>query len=206
MNKEVELTAQLNKSQYGNLHKYLSKNFKNAGTFKRFMVRFFKEKVDVREPLDIRYKWTNRINQIVLKKGALGSKSREETTIDLGKKNQLDHFVKLFSMLGFKKMIAVYREIEKFTDGSLEVSLITASPYFFVEVEAVDGNSRKRALENVMNFYKKIGLKPLSRAEYQSFLRKLDRQVNFAFSLDEFPKPLFDSPRWKKIANSTIFS
>ena len=170
------------------------------------MVRFFKDKVDVRDPLDFRYKWTSGSNQIVLKKGALGSLSREETTIELGKENQLEHFVKLFSMLGFKQIIAVYREIEKFADGGLEVSLISAYPYYFVEVEAIDGNSRKKALETVTDFYKKVGLKHMNRSEYQSYLRKLDREVNFIFPLNKFPKPLLDSPRWKKIVNSTIFA
>jgi adenylate cyclase class IV len=206
MNKEVELTAPLDKRQYEKLERYLSKKYARVATLKRFMVRFFKEKVDVRDPADFRYKWTNGVHEVVLKKGALGSKSRQETIINLGAGNQLDSFARFFSMLGFKKMIAVYREIEKFKDNNLEISLITADPYAFVEVEAVDGKSRKKALENVFNFYNEVGMKPLDRAGYQSYLRKLDREVNFAFPLNEFPKPLLTSPRWKKILKSTIFS
>ncbi len=109
-------------------------------------------------------------------------------------------------MLGFKEMIAVYREIEKFRDKNLEISLVSAAPYYFLEVEAIDGKSRRKALETVLDFYKKIGLKPLDRSDYQSFLRLLDRKVNFVFPLEEFPKPLLDSPRWRKILESTILS
>ncbi len=206
MKKEIELTAKLDKKEYDNLHKFLSQKYKKVAKSKRFMVRFFKEKVDVRDPLDFRYKWTNGINEVVIKKGALGSKSREETIITLGYKNQLEHFVKLFQMLGFKEIIAVYREIEKFKGKGLEISLITAYPYYFVEVEAIDGRNRRKALKHVLGFYEKVGFKPLDKASYQSFLRKLDREVNFIFPLRESPKPLLDSPYWKKILKATIFS
>lgn len=206
MNKEVELTARLEKLEYNRLHKYLSKNFQKVSSLKRFMVRFFKERVGVREPLDFRYKWTNGINELVIKKGALGSRSREETVIKLGKENELPSFVKLFSMLGFKEMIAVYREIEKFQDEHLEISLITAAPYRFVEVEAINGKTRKEALEHISDFYKKVHLEPLNRRDYQSFLRMLDREVNLAFPISQFPTPLFDSPQWRKIVKTTVFS
>lgn len=200
------MTAQLDKKQYDRLHRYLSKNYKSLPKQKRFMVRFFKKKVDVRESLDFRYKWTSGVNELVIKKGALGSRSREETTINLGKENQLDHFVKFFVMLGFKEVVAVYRETEKFKDADLEISLITAHPYAFVEVEAVDGKSRKKALERILSFYNMVGLKPLNKTNYQSYLRKLDQEVNLIFPLKEFPKPLLKSTRWKKILNSTILS
>ena len=46
--KEIELTARLNRDQYQKLKEFLDKNFKKTGFFKRFMVRFIKDKVDVR--------------------------------------------------------------------------------------------------------------------------------------------------------------
>lgn len=206
MNKEVELTAQLSKKQYNGLRRFLSKGYKKTPKQKRFMVRFFREKVDVRESLDIRYKWTNGVHELVIKKGALGSQSRQETIINLRQNNQLEHFVRLFSLLGYKTANAIYREIDRFQDKKVEVSLITGYPYYFVEVESINASSKKEALVHVLDFFKKVDLKPLDRAPYQAFQRLFDREVNFIFPLNEFPKPLLDSPRWNKILKSTILS
>jgi adenylate cyclase class IV len=206
MKNEIELSVDLDKKQYQQLHRYLSSKYKKVASQKRFMVRFFVGKVDVREPLDIRYKWTDGHNQLVIKKGALGSQSREETTIDLGQENQLDHFVKMFQLIGFRNMIAVYREMEKFVTPRLEISLNTAAPYFFMEVESLDGRSKNQALSDINNFYNEIKLKPLNRASYQSFLRKLDREVNYIFPINHFPQALLKEPKWEEILKATILS
>jgi len=191
MNKEVELTARLSKKQYERLHRFLSKGYKKTPKQKRFMVRFFKEKVDVRESLDIRYKWTNGVHELVVKKGALGSQSRQEITINLGEQDQMEHFAKLFSLMGYKTANAIYREIEKFRDKNVEVSLVTGYPYYFVEVESINAGTKNEALNHVMDFFKKVGLKPLDRAAYQAFQRLFDRE-KFRLSFKGIPKTIIE--------------
>src|SRR5438105_546582 len=124
INIEVEQTVKLTKEQYDQILKQLEKEFKEFEHVKRFMTRFHKDKVDVKESLDIRYKWTNGKNQLVVKKGALGSQSRQETTIELGENNQLEHFVRLFALLGYKIANVMYREIKRFKNSTVEASII----------------------------------------------------------------------------------
>src|ERR1700741_4608132 len=142
-NTEVEQTVKLTKDEYDLVLSKLEKQFKEFEHVKRFMTRFHKEKVDVKEALDIRYKWTNGKNQLVVKKGALGSQSRQETTIDLGPNNQLEHFVRLFGLMGYKVANVMYREIKRFRNSTVEASIIFTNKdkngqrLYFMEVEAL---------------------------------------------------------------------
>jgi hypothetical protein len=206
MNKEVELTAKVTEGEFNKLRAYLSKNYTKTLKQERFMVRFFKDKVNVRESLDVRYKWTAGVNELVIKKGALGSQQRDEIIVNLGEKNQLEKFVNIFKLLGYKTGDAIYREIEKYQDEILEIALVKGYPYYFVEVESIAKKSKSSSLEDVLSFFRKIDLEPLNRSDYQAFQRLFDREVNLIFPLEKFPNPLFENPTWKKIVEETVFS
>lgn len=206
MHSEIELTAKLTKTQYKKLQTYLERKYKKTLTQKRFMVRFFRDKVNVRESLDARYKWTSGINEFVIKKGALGSQQRQEIIVSLGERNQLDKFVNFFKLLGYKTGDAIYREIEKFQDENLEIALVVGFPYYFVEVEAIAGKAKNQALSDVKNFFSDVKLTPLNRNDYQTFQRLFDREVNLIFPLAEYPHALLAKPYWKSLVENTVFS
>ncbi|MBI4895070.1 MAG: hypothetical protein HY831_01120 [Candidatus Aenigmarchaeota archaeon] len=204
--KEVELSAKISEDQFNFLNKKLSKDMEKTSSQKRFMIRFFKEKVDVRHPLDIRYKWTNGIHELVFKKGALGSQSREECIVNLGKQNQLEKFVNIFSAFGYDVGNAMYREREIFKNDSIEVMLVKVHPFFEMEVESINGVKKSDALKNIKNFFEEINIQPLNKADYQSFARLKDKQSNIIFKLKDFPKPLIENDKWRVIMNNTVLS
>ncbi|GEM_PF-4151738 len=204
--KEVELTAELTKEQLEFFKNKFSKELQIVSSQKRFMLRFFKDNVDVRESLDIRYKWTNGAHELVVKKGALGSQSREESIVKLENRNQLDKFVKLLMWLGYKTGDAMYREIDRFISGNIEASLIDAYPYYCMEVEYLGPENKQLAIKNIETFFNSIGLKSLKKLEYQKLMRLKDKNSNLIFSLDKFPNPLINSDRWKKILENTLLS
>ena len=206
MHQEIEFTAELDKKQYSRLYRYLSKHFRKAASQKRLMVRLFKNKISVREPIDIRYKWTNWANELVVKKGAVGTRNKQEMIIPLGKRNYLGDFEHLFILQGYKTGVAMYREIEKFKNKNLEFSLVVAGPYYYLEAEASRALPEKRAKEEIIAFFKEVGLIPLEQPEYRDLIRRLDKNANLIFRLREFPKPFIRNPYWKKILSRTEFS
>ncbi len=204
MHKEVELTAEIDKKQYETIHNYLSKNLKKTASERLFMIRFHKgDKLNQHDPLDIRYKWRNGNNKLVVKKGALGSQSRKEFNVSFAG-NELQNVVPLFMLLGYKTANAMYREIERFENKTIEAALAKAGPYYFIEVEALSVKIKKEALATVTAFFKKLNLKPLSKNDYHKFIRRLDREVNLNFPLEQFPHPLLQSPEWKAIVEKTV--
>jgi hypothetical protein len=194
---EIEQTVLLTKEQYHELHIYLKKHFKQTESFQRFMMRFIKDKVNVRDPLDIRYKWTSGKHTLVIKKGALGSQSREEITIPLDG-NYLSHFVQHYTWLGYKNGLAIFRETERFRNDTVEVSLTKAEPFYFAEAESMGAKTKKQAFEALENFFKQTSLTPLSKADYQKHLRDTDRIVNLRFPLKDFPKSFLENKTWKE--------
>ena len=199
MNKEVELTARLTKKEYDRILAYAKRQLKHVANQKRVMVKFFKNKVDVRESLDTRYKITNKKHHFVFKKGALGSKGRKEYDLDFGEQSRLEAFVHLFGFLGYKTIDVMYREREIFGNDKLEITLVVSYPYYDIEVESLGTRTKKEALAHVMAFFEKMKIKPLNKSAYQAYRRLLDRDVNLIFPIKEFPKPLLKSPRWEKI-------
>lgn len=202
--KEIELSARIDENQFNYLSQKLSKEMKKISNQKRFMIRFFKGKVDVRHPLDIRYKWTNGLHELVFKKGALGSQSREECIVNLGKQNQLEKFVRIFSAFGYDVANAMYREREIFRNDSIEVMLVKVHPFFEMEVESINESKKSDAIKNINKFFDEINIKPLSKTDYQSFARLKDKKSNIIFSMKDFPKPLMDSEKWRTIMKNTI--
>ena len=206
MHKEIELTAEIDKRQFDALRKYFSKHLRHTASQKLFMVRFHKgSKLDQHNPLDVRYKWRNGIEKLVIKKGVLGSRSRKEFDIPLGK-GSIESVLQLFLSLSYKTANCMYREIERFENKNVEAALGKAGPYYFIEVEALSERTNKEALAAVKNFFKTLKLVPLTKTEYHRFIYRLDQEVNFNFPLAQFPKPLMRSREWKKILEKTIFS
>lgn len=205
---EVEVTAKLTKKEYSSLEKYLEKNFTKVSSQKRYMVKFHKkEKINLNDEVDIRYKWTNGIHQLVIKKGAMGSKSRQEITIDLANKNQVEHFGKLFSLLGYKLANNVYRELERYENKNLEVTLAkTPGGYLFAEIESLGAKTTQSALKNIHNFCQEVGITPFSKDEYHSYINILDKKVNYQLPIKDFPQALLRKKDWKKILEETVFS
>lgn len=204
---EVEVTAKLNKKQYSSLEKYLSKNFKKVSFQKRYMVKFHrKEKINLNDRVDLRYKWTNGAHQIVVKQGAVGSKSRKEITIDLAG-NQIEHFSELFSLLGYKLANNMYREMERFVGEGVEVTLVKApGGYSFVEIEALSPDSTPRGVDQINEFCRKAKLKPMDKDQYQTFVTELDDKINLQVPIKDFPHSLLSKKDWKKILEETVFS
>lgn len=203
---EVEMTAVLSEKEFNHLKSTLAKRSKKTKSQKRFMMRFHKGKVNVRDPLDIRYKWTNGEHELVIKKGALGSQLREEMSIPFGKENKYDYFIRLFSLLGYQIGNVMYRETEKYETETVEIAFVIAYPYYCIEVEALHVKTKKDAVEKVMNFFKEHGIIPLSKSDYQSFLRLVDRNVNYQFPLGNYPQALVEKEYWKTILEKTVFS
>lgn len=208
---EVEQTVELTEDQYNEVLRRLGKEFKTFEHVKRFMTRFHKDKVDVKESLDIRYKWTNGKNQLVVKKGALGSQSRQETTIDLGPNNQLEHFVRLFALLGYKVANVMYREIKRFRNNTVEASIIFTNKdkngdrLYFMEVEALNASTKKQAMKHIADFLEEFSLKPMSKSEYQIYNRLTDRTVNNHFNMSDFPKMMDNNPHWQEVLRETLY-
>jgi hypothetical protein len=205
MHLEVELTAEITGKQRDALRRYLARHrYRTMAKERRFMVRFHREKLNPRDPLDIRYKWINGNNQLTIKKGALGSQGRQELHVPLGKGNKLDEIVKLFMLLGYRTGNAMNRTIEHYRNDSFVISLTEALPYYFIEVETLHAASKRDAVVRIKKFFVAVKLRPLGRNSYLKAIRRLDREINLNFPLAEYPKPFMRSPEWKKVLESTV--
>ena len=129
--KEIELTARCTEAELKKAQDILIElGGKLLHQRKRFMVRVFEDEIDITSEIDLRVKWTDGEEKITFKKGRVGSHEREETEIIL-ESGHIFETLKLFQGLGFKRGLAMSRDINCYELDDLEVSFIQAGNTYY---------------------------------------------------------------------------
>ena len=196
---EIEMTARCTQEQWETLLGELRSSAVAMRTLDRFMVRVWKGEVVAEDPIDVRVKWTNGKEEVVIKTGGFGAQSRQELEIALPS-GQFHNAVEGFRMLGFTTGCAMHRVIERCTQGDVEISLVRGREWYYVEVEYV-GASRDLAVAqtSIRGWFAAQNLEPFDTTAYLAFVKELSAHENRHFPLSTYPACLENDPRWAEL-------
>lgn len=197
-NIEVEIRGPLTKAGYLKLEKFLKKNGHFVQKKDRILIDYSSENIESRNN-DIRLRVTNKIPEIVIKRGKLGGSDQRQEISVLTKKNNFDNLVKIFAILGFKKGILCVRNGNIYEYKGIEFSIVEVPNHsYYFEVEKLirsDKNKNIVKLE-LIKMCKKLNLKVFSDKGLFLYLRKLNNEANEVFDYknykDDYFKRRFD--------------
>jgi hypothetical protein len=196
---EIEMTARCTKEQWEILLNTLRSSEVVVHMLDRFMVRVWKGEVVAEDPIDVRVKWTNGKEEIVIKTGGFGAQSRQELEIALPS-GQFRNAVEGFRMLGFTTGCVMHRVIERCTQGDVEISLVRGREWYYVEVEYTGASDDFGVAQaRIREWFAAHGLEPFETTAYLAFVKELSATENLHYPLSDYPAGLDKDPRWAQL-------
>ncbi len=183
-NIEVELRAEISNSRVDRLSKKLKKNYSLKTRNKRLAITFFDDNLDVRVRIN-----TGGEAEFVVKKGEFHSGSRIERSQKI-KKDQFLGIIDNLLLFDFESVEVMERKNIRFDLGEgMELSLVTAGPIAYVELEKVCSDSEvDRAREKLTNIMNKLNLEVIEKEGFYELCRKLSEKVDWNYEDSEEDK------------------
>lgn len=194
MAKEVELRARVDAEAKQRLVEYLAMQ---AGV--RVQTRCFIDYSTFLEGIgerrmDVRFRMTDGIPEIVVKKGEFGAAIREEAAARLHEAD-VEGGLALMALLGYQKGVCGGRRITRATVGNVEFALQDVLDFSeptnvadcFVEVEFVGEGNERDALTQLQSSLADFGLVPFSIDSWNSYIAELNVLWNGVYVHGETP-------------------
>ncbi len=174
---EIEFRGPLTKNEFQKLLTFFKKEADFVKRMKRkTFVFFMKDKT-----LDLKVRMTDRVPEIVLKKGFAGARRREEIILPL-KINSTKEALRLFSLLGHNKGIIAIRDNYIFNYKNIEFSLVKCPKnYYFYEAELINNKRRKNPEKHIKEILKSLNLKAWSEKEVYQFMMWCKKNIDEHF-------------------------
>lgn len=179
---EIEFRGPLTKNEFQKLLSF----FKNEADFIKRMKRktFVFENKD--KTLDLKVRTTDGVPEIVLKKGFVGARRREEIILPI-KANSIKEVVKLFSLLGYNKGIIAIRDNYIFNYRNIEFALVRCpNDYYFYEAELINNKVIKNPEKHIKEVLKSLNLKAWSEKEVYDFMMWCKKNIDEHFEYKKF--------------------
>ena len=186
---EVELRGPLNEAGHLALLDHLKKNGKHIISQKRLFFDLSHEIGINNRLLDVRAKVTNGQVQIVVKKAAAGSVSREEAEINI-EKGGLAQVLHTLALLGYPEGVYGERGIERYTLGEVEFAIQKAvrvesgdlhSIFYEAEIMANPEN-KDQAEGKLRQLLAELGLMVFDKNGWDAYEALLNKEANGWFS------------------------
>lgn len=188
---ETELRAVLSNQEASRLRAYCAKNGQLTSTERRMIIDYssFIEGVRNRTQ-DIRVRVTNGSPEIVVKIGALADHSRLESNVLV--RSSVHELVELMGLLGYNKGVLVLKTIERYTLGTIEVSIV-ANHYvsnpskihsYLLEVEICHEDTEKArqdAVYSIKQLLNKLDIEPIDDTAFYEWIEDLNTEANDIF-------------------------
>lgn len=183
-NIELELRAEVFKSDFNNVLNNLKKQGNLISKTKRLSVMFFGEFNN--NCFDIRVRITNNESEIVIKKGELHSKNRAEYSQKINKE-QFVGMVKLISKFGFRSKVGERETFNFQFPNQIIVSLVKAGDLSYLEIEKMTNEDNiKKDKEILYNLAKDLKINIIEDKEkFNTFCKRLDKTVDWEFRDDD---------------------
>lgn len=168
---EIELKALLSREKYDELKEKLRNEFELINEESLNTIKF------INRNNDIRLRYSDKTFELVFKDKGVMNISRNKNIINLNGKNEVDNFVKLFKLLGFKEdssWITHKNEFKfKYKDYNYNISLQDIENFAYImEVEFLSSKEDKVHEENIKEIIKKFGLEPIKNNEFSERIKK----------------------------------
>jgi len=174
---EIEFRGPLTKNEFQKLLSF----FKKEAEFIKRMKRktFVFENKD--ETLDLKVRTTDGVPEIVLKKGFMGARRREEIILSL-KTNSTKEAVRVFSLLGYNKGIIAIRDNYIFNYKNIEFALVKCpNGYCFYEAELINNKGIKNPEEHIKEVLESLSLNAWSEKEVYEFMMYCKKNIDEHF-------------------------
>ena len=178
MSTEIEFRGPLSKNEFQKLLNF----FKRGAEFVKRMKRktFVFEEKD--KTLDLKVRTTDGVPEMVLKKGFIGARRREEIVLPL-KANSTKDAIRLFSLLGHNKGIIAIRDNYIFNYKNIEFALVKCPDgYRFYEAELINGKGVKNPEKHIKEVLKSLNLKAWSEKEVYAFMMYCKKNIDEHFN------------------------
>lgn len=174
---EIEFRGPLTKSEFQRLLTFLKKEADFVKQMKRKTFVF--ENKD--KTLDLKVRTTDGVPEIVLKKGFMGARRREEIVISL-KTNSIKEVLRLFSLLGHNKGIIAIRDNYIFNYKNIEFALVKCpNNYCFYEAELINNKGTKNPEKHIKGILESLNLKVWSEKEVYNFMMYCKKNIDEHF-------------------------
>ena len=166
---EIEIKALLSEEKYEQLKKVLALRYKKVNEDTITTVRF--------RPKDIRVRYSDKINELVVKEGDPTIFSREEVCINLGSNEDARQMIALLRNIGFKddpSWIKTKQEFVTKLNGHEYTLSLQHIPNFAYILEAeilCEERDDMIHVPNLKKILKDLGCEPI---EPQDFMEKID--------------------------------
>jgi len=176
---EIEFRGPLTKDEFQKVLSF----FKKEAEFVKRMKRktFVFENKD--RTLDLKVRTTDGVPEIVLKKGFIGARRREEIILPL-KTSSTKDAVRLFSLLGHNKGIIAIRDNYIFNYKNIEFALVKCPDgYCFYEAELINSKGIRNPEKHIKEVLKSLDLKAWSEKEVYNFMMYCKKNIDEHFEL-----------------------
>ena len=192
---EVEFIGAINKGKFLELRNLFEKSGKFKKNKERLSFMYFRDKipkdlVEIKdEPVDLRFRVTNKKPEIVLKYGTFsGSHARKEISIDI-KNEDIEKYIEFLSLLGWnigviyatRTFVCEYKEIE--------FSLIEIKDYGYnLEAEILTNKDKvEEAKKNIMAELNALTIKPFDERGLNKQCNTINNKKELQFDLSKQP-------------------
>lgn len=175
---EIEIKALLTEEQYNRLSKELSQKMKIINSEVLHTHKF------VHNQNDIRLRHSDKKFELVNKNGESTDISRQETTIPLSSKNEIDNIIKLFKTLNFEQhpsWITHKQEYEyNFKGFTYNISIQKIIDFYNILEVEFQSNSDDSSIhkQNMIEIIKSFGLEPIDSKDFKEKIKDYIRTKN----------------------------
>lgn len=177
---ELELRAEVSRQEKKALIKVLNKEGTLHSQTKRLSAMCFGNLGP--KKIDIRIRITNGECEIVIKSGSFGAYDRTEVAQKI-EPNQFLGMIKIFAQFGFVMKIGERETLNYVLPGNIKVSLVSAGPIVYVELEKMSSKSDlKENNKQLREIASRLKLRLLnSEKEFNALCDRLSMKVDWSF-------------------------
>jgi len=192
-NIEVEMMGGINTNKFNSLKDFFDKNAKFKKKKERLTLMYFRDKIplDIKEikdePVDLRFRVTNKQPEVVLKYGIFsGENARKEITLPL-KPEEVENQIEFLKLLGWYVVVVYAVKTYVYDYNNIEFALVDIKDYgynFEAEIMCVEGEieNSKESLKKELDI---LGLKPFDSEGLDNQCNAINNNKNLQFNLND---------------------
>ncbi len=188
---EVEFIGEIDKNKFLELKNLFEREGKFRKTKERLSFMYFRNKIpkdlsEIKdEPIDLRFRITNKIPEIVLKYGAFtGNHARKEISINI-KNEEIEKYLELLALLGWYIGVIYAVKTYVYEYKGIEFSLVEIKDYGYnFEAEILTReNEADKAKKRIINELNVLGIKSFDEEGLNKQCNAINNNKKLQFDL-----------------------
>jgi len=192
---EVEFMGSIDKKKFDELKLFFSKNGKFSKIKERISFMYFRDKIpkdlsEIKdEPVDLRFRITNKMPEIVLKYGNFsGSNARKEVSLEI-KREEIENYIEFLHLLGWSIGVINATKTYVYDYQGVEYALVEIKDYGYnFEAEILsDENFVEAAKKQINQQLNLLDLKPFNEKELNQQCNAINNKKELQFDFSKQP-------------------